>query len=53
MVPLPMYCVQNFWTSNTSNKATIGDAVMDTISAPKNVRGTTPGYSKWSYYKVR
>lgn len=42
---LPIYCVQNFRTPNASNMPTNGDAVNAIKIDPKNVRGTTPGYS--------
>lgn len=49
---LPMYCDQNFPTSNIRNTHKIGDANAEIANGPKNVRGTTPGYSLWSYCKI-
>lgn len=46
---IPMYCVQNLFTSKRFKINTNGLAQKDTNNGPRNERGTTPGYSWWSY----
>ena len=43
------YCEKSKGKWNTSKRKWIGYPIMDNTKGPRNVLGTTPGNSKWSY----
>lgn len=46
---LTRYCTQNLFRAKNSKTMTTGDTKSDMNNGPKNVLGTTPGNSRWSY----
>lgn len=50
---IPKYCAQNLLMPIAWIRKTRGEASNEINSGPKNVLGTTPGYSLWSYLNLR
>ncbi len=50
VVAIPMYCDVNLFPPRASDRLTRGNERVETAIGPRNVRGTTPGNSRWSYF---